>query len=243
MFWIKRIKTYIIDENNNPSLSIACKKIFNKIKHINNESEDNIICWLEDDWDICLDLVNDTFIKNILNLQMNNKWYMNLTCRDKIYFYMLAPCFMPYVFWYEYWFKALNNNDFLNNVCLCGKFFNKKYYLEQHIVNCNFKSQCPEKIIGVFINSKQFNFHVFNYSIDINNTLMPNNNINEKYVVYNSNIIIDSEININDLIYIRTIPALCFDIGIDERVKSNIKKIFVKGKERNTVYIEYEKNI
>jgi len=186
------------------------------------------------------ELINDTFISILINLNMNSKWYINLTCKDNSYMSILAPCFMSYTFWFNHWFKVFNLKK---QNCICGKKFNKKIYYLNHLNNCDTNKLCPERLLSNYFNSIEINKTIINYIYSIENKIdYLNKGKYEKINLNEFKIKIKKEKNINinnkenlinlvstdDEFFIRIIPNLCYDIGIEERNKNNINKILYK---------------
>lgn len=225
------IEVIIMEENKQPSLFTACKNIFIYMRDYktNNNLFDPIICWLEDDWDVNVDMFSEIFTKDFLKFQ-SKYWYINLTERIPNYFGMLAPAFMSYDLWCNYYVPPIMEK----NILMCPEKCIRMYFVSKKIEN-------SENIMTInCLSNNEYSKNVLEYSRKNENAFLKcdDKEISDDIANYGFTIIRDFKCDDDKFMFIRITPPLAWDIGINHRKSNKIKKVyFGRHNNRNFRYV------
>lgn len=237
----KNIQIIFMDENTKPSLFRACKTLYLSIddyvekKNINKNK--TLLCWLEDDWDVNLDLLNDDLIYILFNLNFEKNFYINLTCIDKNYLGILAPSFMSYIFWKKYHYPAIiieENENICPERCIQIYISNILQSYNSKIITLNYIISSQVSRREIYHNNEENKFYYFS---DCNSKLIKFVSRNGFKVIENLDQLLFSDENFN-ICFIRILPKISIDIGVEHRIKNNIEKIYTGKKKFVNFYYE-----
>lgn len=194
----------------------ACKNLSIKIKqyveeNIEEKNSQKII-WLEDDWEL-IEIIN---LNDLIKFSGKHT-HINLTGLKLNYFHALAPSILPYKLWEHLFYDG---------------WINQKINI------------CPEKCVANTFHNKYTNTSqkfMKNITIDIFGTGNAKvYNRREQVVKINESYKVDTTINSDNPVFIRTNPPLAKDRGIEYAKTMGYLKTYQKDV-KYTPYVMYKK--